>query len=252
MILVLGLTCLGLVFSLFVIDHNHFGFPVPLRSFARPGSVLFVLDFAAFDFSSSLRSFRSVGFALLVFGMICSELTQSLLDFVNIDLLILLRSVSKMDSVVFVLDLLHLGFSTFLHGYSQPGFLLLTAGLCRLGFVFSSLVLGVSTFDSSISVRSSGRLGLVVLVLDHSRFDFSLFSRGLAKPESAFLLAGISRPEVLILPLDLADMGPFLFTKSPACPGFLVSVPDFLHLGSSTSAQSSARIDLMLLLFGLS
>ena len=97
MLLVIGLTCLGLVSSLPVTDCTNSGSPLLARSFARPGLAPLALDHPRPGFVLPLRSMAHSDFAVPVLDPLRPEPLPSP------------HSLGRPELAVFVLDLLRLG-----------------------------------------------------------------------------------------------------------------------------------------------
>jgi len=157
--LIFGLSRVGFVFFLPVIDTTILGFVVLLRSFAHPESALSVVDFV------------HMGFILLVRGLAC------------------------LGPFLLVLDFLRLGFLTSMRSSVHLESFLFPFGLACTDLVFFLPVTDATWLGSLPSIRSSVQSGLVSFVLDLLHLGFPILSRQSAHLDPMVLLSG-TQPEL--------------------------------------------------------
>lgn len=157
--LIFGLSRVGFLFFLPVIDTTILGFVVLLRSFAHPESALSVVDFV------------HMGFILLVRGLAC------------------------LGPLLLVLDFLRLGFLTSMRSSVHLESFLFPFGLACTDLVFFLPMTDATWLGSLPSIRSSVQSGLVSFVLDLLHLGFPILSRQSAHLDPMVLLSG-TQPEL--------------------------------------------------------
>ena len=241
-LLVFGLTRVGFVFSLSVIDSALFGFlaslqssaklglallladhvasdpTIPLHSFARSGSTLFVLDLSKFDPSLPLHQHARLGLTLSLCGLFRLGPFMPLFDLAKFELALSLRSSACPGPLVLILEFSHPDFLTFIHDFARLEFSLPTSGISRADFVFFLPVIDSTHLDLSILLRSAACLESALLVLDHSVIESSPF------------------------PHSFAQLGLFILVLFATSPGPALPLRQFAHVALSLSVFGLSQL----------
>lgn len=151
-LLVVGMSCLGLVFALSVIESSTLGLLLFPRSFARLSSVVLALQFTHLGSPLFLRGMTYLGFLSLTSGVSRLSSSSLILDAVNSESALLIRSFAHLEPVLLIADLSHFNFALLAHSFARVGFIPLLFGLARVGLVFS------------LSIVDCADMGLLLLV----------------------------------------------------------------------------------------
>lgn len=178
-VLLPGLSRAGPVFVLSVIDMALLGFSLLVRSCVCLGSGPSMVDASALGSLTFLKSFTCLGFVVLVVGLSRVGFVSllSVIDKVHFDPSSLIQSFGHLDSLVLVVDFAMVGSPALIRSPACPD-----SALPMLDF---------SKMESAMSLRSSLRVGLLVLptgsswvgsvssllVIDDSHLGFIIFCR---------------------------------------------------------------------------
>ncbi|CAJ1425782.1 unnamed protein product [Effrenium voratum] len=122
--------------------------------------------------------------------------------------------------------------------FFQAGFFLLSRQLAQVDFF--PFVPDPVHLDSSLPLRTSGHLGLTVLVAQHGCAGTLTFSHALHCLDASSVLAGISRLEFFLPATNLVFPGAALSARSLARVGLLASLPGLSHLDMLMALQNYA------------
>ena len=128
-----GLTRLGSVFFLPVIDVTTFGSLLPIRSLACSGPFTLALDLLHLDSSLLPRGCCHLELAFLMFGATRLGPTSLPLEHASLGLFLPLRSMSCSGSAVLVLDHLRLDFILSLQSFAHAEFAFFVFGIMETG-----------------------------------------------------------------------------------------------------------------------
>lgn len=134
---VLGLTCLGSVFLLPVIDAVKLDFAMLVQSHSRFGSLTFAPDLLHTDLVTSPRAFACSGPPVLVLDFLKPGFLLLLQHSTCVGLASFVLGMSRSESSVLILVNVALGLSLFPQSLSKLGFLPFISDFLRLGFVIS-------------------------------------------------------------------------------------------------------------------
>lgn len=248
-----GLTCLGLVSPLSVIECTSLGLVLSIRSMVRSDLAALVSDSLHLGLASLLRSHAWIDLMTLVFGKSQFELNMLVLDLLHLGLPPPLRSLGHFGPSTLVLDLLHLGLTVFLHEFTQADLPLSLPGLARAGFVFFLLVISMTKLESSLFLRSRIRMGFVSLVFDLLHLGLLLLMRSPGRTDLIMLLWGLSRLGFVfsLSVVDTVNLDSLLLPRSLAQLEFTCLVLKSVHLGLASLPRSPNRLESVTLVFGL-
>ena len=163
---------MGSAFLPLVTDCTH---PEPfllMQQFGRPGCFLLVWDYGAIDSPLSAHALACLDSLLSLLTTSRLELQLSLLDHNLIDSSLFLRSLVCLDSSVFALEMTNLGSLTSTQGFAQLESALLALGICRVGPVSSSFVMGTVQPGSVLPLQGRASYDFALFVLDLLHLDF--------------------------------------------------------------------------------
>ena len=203
----LGLSRAGSVFSLSLLEVSQSELLTSLRSFSCGESPTPTMDLAKVEPILFLQSHAQLGVAAPAIGMSC------------------LGSVF----VLSVIETAWLGFLLSPQSSSRPASCASAPGCIRPG--------------SASPLRSSGKTSSPALALDLLRLEPLLLPRSYNRQDSAMLLVGLSRLELVsfLLVASMSRLGLFLPTRSLAQAGVAVSVLGFSHIGPFAFPRSSGQ-----------
>ena len=137
---IFGLSRVGFVFFLPLIDTTILGFFSLLRSFAHPESALSVVDFVHMGFILLIRGHARLGPFLLMLDFLSLGFLASMRNSVHLESVLLLFGLARTDLVFFlpVTDGTWLGSLPFVRGSVRSGFVSFVLDLLHLGFPMSS------------------------------------------------------------------------------------------------------------------
>jgi len=276
-LLAVGISCAGPVFSPFIADKLHIGFSLSIQGLARTASSLLVLDFLHLDFLVFLRSssclssplsafdFLHLASLLLVrnmdrpgptfsmFGCGCAEPIILICDLAKLGFSPFPRTLSHPEPFLPILSMAHLNSSVLLHALACPDLLLLFAGFNRVSSIFSLSLVDFVCLDSPVPVQSPSHLDLMLLILDETHVGSSLSVHSFARMESSFSTAGISRLGFVfaLLVSNEIHTGSLLLIRSSAKPEFVVPLTEVAAIGSFAFARSYCRPSSSLLALGV-
>ena len=232
--LVAGMSRIGLLFLLFVVDCTTPASPLLLQGVACSGLAPPVCSSAFPGSFPALRSSSCLGALPLAGRMASSELSALAVSFAILGLFLPPRSASRAGSsflclgpasfgvLLVAMDFATSGSGLSLRSSSHLGLPLLALGIVRLGSIFPPPAADSAALGSTPALRSLSRAGLAVSASSPANFDFSPSSRSSTCSESSLLLLGRCH---VGFPLQAAS----LFACSPA------------HSDLAPSAQTSAR-----------
>eukprot|EP00435_Cladocopium_sp_Y103_P074697 s154_g50.t1 len=213
-----------------------------MHSFVRVGfaPLIFGLSRVGFVFFLPLIDTTILGFSALVRSFAYPESAMSVVDFVHMGFIPLIRGLAYLGPFLLVLDFLRLGFLASSKNYVHLESFLSPFGLARTDLVFFLSVIDSTLLGSFLSIRSSVHSGFVSFVLDLLHLGFPLLSRQPTHLDPVVLLSGAQRehPEHLDLVIDSTCLDPLLPARSMVCSELALLVLDFLHLGSSLFPHS--------------
>ena len=248
-----GLSCSGFVFVLSLVDCGHLGFPLPVRSFIHPESLLFILDHTNFepfllpqsiahlDSFVFLMALAKPGSPILAFDCAVSGSTLSL------------RSLACFDLLILLLDASTLGLLTFVHSYSHMGFRLPAIGLTRTGSVFALSLMGPVHVEPLSFIRSLARPDSYMLALEFTKSDFLASLRDVIHSGSALSCFGLTRVGFVfaLSVTDAAHMDLPLLAQSLSHIAFLTLTCDFSSVGLALFSKNLGRLSSNLFVMGM-
>ena len=218
MLPVFGLSCVGFVFSPFVIDDVLLDLSLPAQGFSRFGFVPSVLDFFRPGLPLFVRQHARVDSVVLALGLTCAESVSSLsvLAETHLESFLLPRSFACLDSVLLTCDASHLASPLLLRSHGQPDPAPLVLGIARLGLL--TLTSDHATMDFSMFLRSFACLGSAPLVSDCSHVDLSTFPHSFSKLGFLSLAVGLVRAAfVFFLSVsEVSTLGSLMFLHGSA------------------------------------
>ena len=240
---VCGLSCVGSVFALFLVDGICMGSATLARSFQRVSPASFALEFGHIGFFLFLREPSRLGFVFLPCGSGCLESTTSLFDAAFAGLTLFVKSSACSDLLLPAFDLAGLGSLLFSRDFGYSGFGFSVFGLTRSEPLFALLLVDTCQIDPTTSLQSFACLELAAPLLGSSTLGLLLSLRSFSCLGSPLLI------------LSFVKVGSFTSPKSCGCIGLPVSIPglacvdvlvlpsilDFLHLDFSMLTRSLAR-----------
>ena len=152
--LVVGLACVGSIFSLLVVEATRPGPSLLLRSVSRPGSLLSALGSAQSDFSSSSRSSARLGSTALIFGAARSGSLASAPGCGSLGSLMLLRSPARLAALASVSSFSHPDLPVPPRQPSRSGSSVSASGMSCAGSVSSLSVVECAQPGFSMFLRS--------------------------------------------------------------------------------------------------
>lgn len=271
-----GLSCIGFVSSLSVLQGCSMDLSLSLRSFSRSEFVLSTSDFLHLGSMLFVRSAACLDFPLSMVGIVCADSISLVfvVDTVNIALTFFARSFGYLKLAAFVLDFLRPGSSTLVRSFARIDFPVLLIQSIRMGSplpcldftqlepisLFQSLgwtdsmlfCLNVAHVDFLLSLQSFSCLTFTPSVSGISHLGFvssplmiDVASVDLPPFVHSFGRLGLSTPTV-----GLAHLGPFLSPHSLGHLSFSLSPSSLVHVGFSASLQKLAQPGLTLSFFG--
>ena len=276
MVSTFGLSCIGFVSSLSVLQGCSMDLSLSLRSFSRSEFVLSTLDSLHLGSLLFLRTTACFDFPLSLVGLVCADSISFVfvVDTVNIASTFFARSFGYLELATFVLDSLHPGSSTLVRSFARLDFPILLIQSIRMGsplpsfdftqFEPNSLTqslgwtdsmffcLNVAHVDFLLSLQSFSCLTFTPSVSGISHLGFvssplmiDVASVDLPPSVHSFGRLGLSTPSV-----GLAHLGPFLSPHSLGHLSLSASPSNLVHLGFSASLQKLAQPGLTLSFFG--
>ena len=271
-----GLSRIGFVFALSVLDATQLGSLLSVRCFTCLDSFAFTLNFAHVDFPSFVRNHLQPALPMFVFGIVRVNSSVSIFDFGITDFSLSLHSPAQLDSPLLALDFAKLDFPFLLRQFTHLEPAASIFGLSRAGFVFSLFLVDAATFSSllsiqsltcmgfaapamdflrldfSISIRSSGRVGSAVSAFDFLRLDFALFLRSYSRLDPSAFIPGLTRFDFLPSVFDAMTLGFTLSLQSHAYLGPSSPALDVAHMGLLTLVRNPVCFDFFVSVFGCS
>ena len=271
-----GLSRIGFVFALSVIDATQLGSLLSVRCFTCLDSVAFTLGFDHIDFPSFVRNHLQPALTMFVLGMVRVDSSVSIPDFGTVDFSLFLHSPAQLDSALLALNYAKLDFPFLLRQFAHLEPTASIFGLSRAGSVFPLFLVDAATFSSllslqghacmgsvapaldllrpdlSISTRSCGRVGSAASAFDFLRLDLALFLRSHSRLDPSPLIPGVTRFGFLASLFDGITLGSTLSLQSHAYLGPLSPVLDVAHMGLPTLARDPAWFDFFVSVFGCS
>ena len=266
---VIGLSRIGSVFALSVIDNAMTGSFSLMRSAAHLEPVSLILDFLHLGSLLSVHQFARVDFATLCFGLVRLgfAFAPSVIDTTLLGSSVLIRSFARLDSVVLIPDYENPDFVVLFRSSSQLELALSVSGKATSSSSLS--LLDFASTDLSMFLRCPAQLGLSLLALNFVDTDSSTSLRQLACLDLGVLIFGLSRAgfvfSLLVVDrtnfepsmsprnyahlgsvapaLDLLHLGPPVFMRCFCQAGFAMSASDYLRPDSTLFLQSSSRTE---------
>ena len=209
-----GLTRVGFLFSLPLVDYGCMDSPLLFRSSGRLAFLSSALEFVQMDFLFLLRDIGRPG-PVLPISRRPVEVSLPLLDFVNSELFPSLQMFSHLGPVTSALKVATPDSSLFLKSFSYLASMvsmvgIACAGLCFLLSVMDDVVLGLF-----LLVRSLVRLGSALSVVDFFRLGLVSSIRSHSCASSVLLALGIARVDLVssLLLLDACTIEPFVLIQ---------------------------------------
>ena len=242
-VLVMYMSRMDLLFSLFVSSSAYLDPSVFLRSFAHLGSAVLALDCGHLDFSTPVRSLARSGPGASCINVLRVSVQVSILGATVLGSSTSLRSPAQLDSAALVPDHARLGSSASLRGSAKPGFTASVLGLTRPGPAFSLSAMDVNHLGSVLSLHSLSHTGPAPSILDAAFFDPTLPVRSLGHPASALPAFDLVHLGSCMSPHSSAHFGFSPFASGDTLLGSLFSpfVSGASHLEPLSSPRSFAR-----------
>ena len=155
-VLIWGLSRVGLVSSLPVLDDAHLDSMSLMRSLGQLNLALSVLDFLHLGLFLLVRGYTRLGSAVSVLGMSRVDLSLSLLDYTEPGSSLFLQASSHLALLLLVLDPLHMDLPPPMRSCIDLGFATLILGFTRLGSVSSLFVVSSALSEPSLFAKASG------------------------------------------------------------------------------------------------
>ena len=248
-----GLSCSGFVFFLSLIDCGHLGFPLPVRSFIQPESLLLALDHTGFEPFLSPQSIAHLDSLLLVLALAKAGSPFLPLDCAVLGSTISLRSIACFDLLIPLLEASTLGLLMFLHSYSHMGFRLPATGLTRTGSVFALSVMGPMHVEPLSFIRSLARPDSYMLVLEFTKSDFLVSLRDVTHSSSPLSCFGLTRVGFVfaLSVTDVAHMDLPSLAQSLSHIAFLTLACDFSSVGLALFSKNLGRLSSAIFVMGM-
>lgn len=192
-VLLLGLSRVGPVFSLSVLEFTHLDVSLVARSFARIGVVILVLDLFYLGPSMPSRFGARLGPTSLLMGTAWAGISLLVTEPVFLGSSLPLRSRSQSGPSLLATDLLHLGALMPLHSRVRLGSPAPSLGLARSDIVFSPPVTDYTHLGVSLSVRSMACSGVLLSVPDFLYSEPFSAPRAVARLGSFVVVLGSAR-----------------------------------------------------------
>eukprot|EP00435_Cladocopium_sp_Y103_P000288 s4706_g1.t1 len=235
----LGLSCLGFVFLLSLIDAATLGSSLCC---VRTDLAMLLLDLNNLGLVMLLRDVAKSDSALFAVGISrlgsCSSLL--VIDSNSLDFPMLVRSFACLELLLLALDYMTTGLLVSMQSLVCPGDDLFLVGLSRIGFVFFLLLVDAAHLEPSVLPQHLGRLGSVPLMFDVVEFGLTLPAQSLAWLDLTMSLLTNSRPGLLLFLLDHNLLDPSMFVRSLTCLDVFLSSLELAHFDSLPFAQSLA------------
>ena len=201
-------------FASLATDHTQSGFPSALRAPSRPDLAASVLDSLHLGFSASSQSALRCDPTASVLGVSCLGFISPLpaIDGVRPDLPSLSRSVGRTEVAVFVLAFSHVGLVPTPRSFGCLELAASVSGLLRMGptlLASDNVMLGISP-----SPRSSSQPGSAPSVLKFAHAGPAAFSQSFTCVGFAFLVSGITRLDLSVLVSESVHLDPVLSPRS--------------------------------------
>lgn len=248
-----GLSYLGFIFFLSVIDATHFDPVLFARSFAHPGFAALASDLAAFGLPTSFHSSGHLEPALSALGPVRVNPTPSIVDVDHVGFTASVRSFARSGSAALAPDPVHFGSPTPAKSLVRLGSAALTSGIQRPGSLYSLPVIDKAMLGPPLSLHSPACSESASLVLDFLRPGPSLSVRGSVRLGLLAPMAGLSRAGSVfpLLISDCREVEPSLLLRSPAWLDLSLSTSYAAHLEPLLLLRSSSRLDSQVLLSGV-
>ena len=271
-----GLSRTGSVSPLLVVDSLHLGSLLLARTLACLEVLSLLLDYLQMDLLPLPQSLHHPGFSTSTFGRMCPGATSPSADSISCGPASLPHSPSQLGVVASAFNFGHPGLPLLLRATSCLEAPVSALGLSWAGFVSLLLVvdaarlevpplsqtpahldLCVSTPDSSkagspLPARSSGRLGLMALVLDFVKQDLPLLIRSLSRTEVSVLPCGLARLGETVPVPGCTTAGLLAPVRSLVHPGSTLPPLNAMHVGVPLSLRSPGHPEASALLLGIS
>eukprot|EP00913_Durusdinium_trenchii_P009304 g8743.t1 len=246
-VLVMGLSCLGFVSTLSVIESTLLDSVLSAQSLVQLDLPSLALQFAHLGSLTSPRSFACLGLVASLFGSLRLGFTVLMSDATSFGLAPLLRSFAQLGPAILVFD-----FTSFELPMLLRGLMLLVLGLTRAGFVFSPSVVDTANLGSAPLPRSFSHPGLAALILGFEHLESSVSLRCFACLEFSCSVLGLLRMGLPLLVLDSAPPGFSSSVQSSTCSESLPFILGFGQVEPLMPLRSHACLDLPVFLLGLS
>ena len=151
------------------------------------------------------------------------------------------RSVSRLGFVVPSLDLTHFDLLLSLRNHLHVGPMTLLFGQGRSDLSLFALDLVHS--ELAMFSRALCRTGPTPSALDSLHLGLTMLLRSKAQSGLVFLASGMTCIDLSLFVLDVANLGPLLFLRSPARPDSFSSLLDLAISGLPALAQNSAQFE---------
>eukprot|EP00435_Cladocopium_sp_Y103_P024796 s154_g6.t1 len=252
-VLIWGLSRVGLVSSLPMLDNTHLDSLSLMRSFAQLSLSLSVLDFLHLGPFLLVKGYTRLGSAVSVLGMSRVDVSLSLPDYTEPGSSLFLQASSHLALLVLVLDLLHLDLPFSMRSCIDLGLATLILGLTRAGSVFSLFVVSSALSEPSLFAKSSACFGFPTLVPDLLHLGFFLPIHSFSGVEFTVLLFGLSRAGSISSPslVDVTTLGSLPSAHSMLRLALLLSILDHQHVGFCLFLQSHTCFELIMPTFGI-
>ena len=246
-VLIWGLSRVGLVSSLPLLDNTHLDSMSLMRSLGQLNLSLSALDFLRLGLFLLVRGYTRLGSAVSVLGMSRVDVSLSLLDHTEPGSSLLLQASSHLALLLLVLDPLHLDLPPPMRSCIDLGLAILILGFTRVGSVFSLFVVSSALSEPLLFAKSIACFGFPTLVPDLLHLGLVLPVHSFSGVEFAMLLLGLSRAGSVFSPslVDVTTLGSLPSARSMARLELLLSILKHQHIGFSLFTQSHTCFELI-------
>ena len=155
LLLARGISWLGFLFPLLVIDFTNLDLVSSLRSFLYCGALLLALQFIELESLSVARGCAYLRLPPFVSAMLRVNFSLLAIDFQNADSLVALRSFTRISFTMLAPRSASLSVSLLLRSFTQPGFPVLVQSVCRPADILSAL--GIVDSGATLPLHASAR-----------------------------------------------------------------------------------------------
>ena len=166
-----------------LLDYAQIGLPMPARSFCKTESSVPTLAFGSPGFVMSPRALSQLGLAASPVGLsrVGSVFFLSVVAAANLGLPLSVQSPARPGSGMPAVRCAAVGSPSLLRHHARPEAFASTVGLARAGFVFSLPAISHGLLGPLMSLRSTGRSGLLAFAMGSVHSDFSTSFRSMAR-----------------------------------------------------------------------